>query len=90
MPKSYRLEIYMPGSADEVFVMHESAIAFPAIQKGDIVCPGEWPGLPNTALRAVSIQHVIWNRGEAETSAWITCVYTEEVSLTRELLIGNP
>lgn len=90
MQKPYRLEIYMPGSADEVFVLHESAMPFPVIQKGDIVCPGEWPGLPSTALCAVAIQHVIWKRGEAETTAWTTCVYTKEVSLTRDLLAGAP
>lgn len=81
----YSLEIYAPGSTDDVWVVFESTTAFMTISVGDLVNPGIWDGSrsPQKVLRAINVEHIIWQAGGVAKHK--VCVYTEEVDGTREL-----
>jgi hypothetical protein len=64
-PADYYLEIYHPGSRRNCWMEFTSSTPFMAINKGDIVNPGIWPGsqVPTKALRVTGVEHVIWDQG---------------------------
>jgi hypothetical protein len=81
----YMLEVYMPGSADDVWMHFTSSAPFLPINIGDLLDPGIWPGSqsPTKILRVVNLKHIIW-----ETDSHINhklLVFTEEVGETREI-----
>ena len=81
----YSLEVYEPGSADDVWVAFSSTTPFMPIQAGDILNPGLWPNSnsPMRVLRVINIEHFIWEaRGDVKHKVLI---FTEEVEGTREL-----
>ncbi|NIM05163.1 MAG: hypothetical protein GTN65_06005, partial [Armatimonadetes bacterium] len=81
----YDLEIYEPGSADDLWVAFSSDRPFASINKGDIVNPGMWPDSksPMKVLRVVNVEHGIWETDKGITHKLM--VFTEEVEGTREL-----
>jgi hypothetical protein len=81
----YHLEIYLPGSADDVWVSFQALQPFMAFSKGDILNPGLWTGskAPMRVLRILNVEHIVW-----EASGHIShkvMLFTEEVEGTREL-----
>lgn len=85
----YHVEVYEPGSADDLWVYFKTTKPLFSIHKGDIINPGMWPNskAPMKVLRVVAVEHIIW---EIENShiAHKLCVFTEEVEGTRELRKG--
>lgn len=81
----YELEIFIPGSADDVWVKFASPTPFMAIHVGDIINPGTWEGSqsPQKVLQVVGVEHLIWEvNGQVKHRL---DVYTQEVAGTREL-----
>jgi hypothetical protein len=85
----YMLEIYEPGSFDDVWVYFESTSPFGFMSAGDIINPGLWEGSksPMFVLKVVSLEHILWE-AEGQTKHKI-CVFTREVEGTRELRTRN-
>lgn len=99
---NYRLEIYAPDKTNKVLAAYESDRPFPAIQKGDVLCPEDRrdhqadrhnfapPVLaPGMGLVATGVQHNFWHREATGSLIWFTSVYTREVKLTEEVLRGE-
>lgn len=87
--KPHQLEIYEPGSADDVWVTFTADAPFMSISVGDIVNPGLWANSesPMKVLRVVNVEHIIWeHEGIAKHKL---CVFTDEVEGTRELRTGR-
>jgi hypothetical protein len=85
----YFLEVYVPGSADDVWVTFTASQPFVAISVGDILNPAFWPDnqSPMKVLRAVAVEHIFWdNEG---TTKQKVMVFTEEIDGTRELRRGE-
>lgn len=58
--KLYGLEIYKPGSADDVVAYFESDTSFGAISKGDLINPMGTEGeAGKRILRVVGIEHIV-------------------------------
>lgn len=64
----YILEIYEPGSQDDVKVEYQSPSPFMGIQKGELLAPLYADGYPDeagvvqgTALRVVEVHHLLWS-----------------------------
>jgi hypothetical protein len=87
MTAHYTLEIYEPGSTDEVCRSFEDAQPFGAISKGDILnlATGK-DGLPDLFLRVVQVEHILWDTN-GHTRHKI-CVFTEAITNTREARLG--
>ena len=98
---NYRLEIYAPDKTNKVLAAYESDRPFPAIQKGDVLCPedrSEHQGdhhylrtllAPGMGLVATGVQHNFWHRDATGSLIWFTSVYTREVKLTEKVLRGE-
>lgn len=86
------LEVYQPGSFDDVFQYLESDTPFMAISRGDIVNPGLWDGSqsPMKVLRVVNVEHIIWKNETTGGARHKVLVFTEEVEGTRELRTSHP
>lgn len=83
--KPYQLEVYEPGSADDVWLSLAGDAPFMSISVGDIVNPGIWESseAPAEVLRVVNVEHIIWeHEGVAKHKLR---VFTEEVQNTEEL-----
>jgi hypothetical protein len=85
----YLLEIYEPGSFDDVWMTFTSSQPFVAISVGDIVNPGLWPDSrsPMKVLRVVAVEHIIWE-SEGATKQKVM-LFSREVDGTRELRAGE-
>jgi len=85
----YILEIYMPGSARDVWVHFASSKPFMPICKGDILNPGLWEGSqsPMKVVRVINIEHIIIEKEEGFGHKIL--VFTEEVEGTEELRLKN-
>jgi len=85
----YILEIFLPGSADDVWMKFSSPTPFMTISPGDIINPGVWEGseAPKKVLRVVSVEHIIWEAPGSDMKHKID-IYTKEVEGTRELRLG--
>ena len=81
----YSLEIFMPSSYDDVWVVFTSPTPFMAISAGDILNPSIWEDSqsPMKVLRVVGLEHLIWEVGGSVKHK--IDVYTEEVEGTREV-----
>lgn len=88
MSANYMLEIYLPGSADDVWVSFESDAPFMAIAKGDILNPVAFPESPSPMkmCRVTSIEHILWANPDRPCHKIL--VFTEELENTRELRFG--
>ena len=75
----FSLEIYMPGSRENLWVTFSSNTPFMAIHAGDIINPNTWEGSqsPMKVLRATGIEHIIWETNGAVRHKIM--IYTEEV-----------
>lgn len=85
----YILEVYEPGSMDDVWVTFETSQPFVSISAGDIINPGLWENSqsPMKVLRAVTVEHILWEIDGATKQK--VMVFTEEVDGTRELRRGE-
>ena len=82
--KLYGLEIYEPGSADDVVAYFESDNPFGAITKGDLINPLATEGEKvKRVLRVVGVEHIIWEV-EAEGVKYKTCIFTAAEENNRE------
>ncbi len=81
----YILEVYQPGSADDVWITFSSFTPFMPINRGDILNPGVWPesSSPMKVLRVINVEHIIWEAKEQIKHKVL--IFTEEVDGTREL-----
>jgi hypothetical protein len=75
----YTLEIFTPGSLDDVWVTFSSPTPFMTISVGDIINPSVWEDSrsPMKVMRVVDVEHIIWETsGNAKHKIEI---YTKEV-----------
>lgn len=65
MHQKYALEIYQPGSIQDVLVVFESDTPFLSISAGDLLNQRAWPdgGHEGKILRVVGLEHFIWEVG---------------------------
>jgi len=58
----YIIEVYKPGSADDLWVSFTSSTPFLPMNTGDLLNPGLWLGSqsPMKILRVVNLEHIIW------------------------------
>lgn len=83
MTAQYMLEIYDPGSADDVVRYLESDRPIEGIAVGDLInALGHEQGENDLLVRVASIEHIFW-KFENELRHKI-CVFTEAVDNTRE------
>ena len=84
----YFLEIYEPGSAEDVLKTFESNIPFLGIARGDYFSPS-WilTDARTGLLRVVNIEHIIWEVGDRVKHK--ICVFTEDVENTKEIRLRN-
>ena len=85
----YMLEIYEPGSADDVWAYFESTAPFGSISVGDTVNPGLWEGSKSSNV----CPERGWPRTHYSLGSWgrhqtQICVLTREVEGTRDLRTG--
>lgn len=83
----YRLEIYHPGSADDLCANYHSESPFVTVSPGDLISPGDWGKQEGQCLRVVAVQHVF--SSEHDPATCTTNIYTEAVELSRELVLGK-
>lgn len=86
----YHLEIFMPDSIDDLYASFSADTPFMTVQAGDLLNQVGWDGkgIPGTTiLRAVNIEHIIWEgkRGVKHK----VCVYTEYVEDTRKIRLAR-
>lgn len=83
MEKPYSLEIYEPGSADDVAGYVESDLPFGSIQRGDLISIMFTAAEPQEdVLAVVGIEHILWSAdGRAKHKI---CVFTERRQNNRE------
>jgi hypothetical protein len=82
------LEIYGPGSADDVIRHLESDHPITGIAAGNLInALGHEEGETDVLVRVVSIEHIFW-RFQNELRHKI-CVFTEAVENTREARTGD-
>ncbi|MBI5798382.1 MAG: hypothetical protein HZB10_00430 [Candidatus Yonathbacteria bacterium] len=80
----YHLEVYEPGSAEDVLTIFKSINPFMAIKPGDLLGPYVWGAYPpGAALRIINVEHGVWEVGGKITHKIL--VFTEEVEGTPEL-----
>jgi hypothetical protein len=78
--KPYCLEIYEPGSADDVLQQIEADIPFASVSAGDLLRPLNAPGSP--LLRIVHVEHIVWETdGKARHKI---CLFTEDAPDARQ------
>jgi hypothetical protein len=85
MTGRYALEIYEPGSADDVAASFESDTPFQAIQRGDLIRPMMVPGEPpiTDIFRVECVEHFVWNIGNVTKHK--ICVFTSRHPNAREI-----
>lgn len=83
----YVLEIYEPMRVDELWMRFESPSPFMAIQAGQVINPGLWPGskAPQKMLRVLHVEHTIFEIENRITHQ--TMVFTEEIDCIRDLQV---
>ena len=69
----YHLEIYEPGSCDDVWVYFKTSKPLFSISRGDIINPGMWPHsqAPMKVLRVVAVEHIIWEIEDSHIGAYL-------------------
>lgn len=90
MKTKYILEIFEPGSDEEILTRadhsgrFESETPFASISKGDLI---GWPSQgPTDVLRATLVEHWIYQRSDGIVHK--TGIYTEQLENTNELRRG--
>jgi hypothetical protein len=77
----YMLEIYLPGSAEDVIATFESHQPFIVIAEGDLINPrlfdAGYDQVAGKLLRVVRLEHMIW-KGEDSLKHKV-CVMTEAI-----------
>ena len=85
----YMLEIYEPGSVENVWVYFKTSSPFGAISIGDLINPNLWEGSqsPMRILRVVNVEHIIWEVNS--TVKHKVMVFTEEIEGSEEARLGR-
>lgn len=74
----YHLEIYEPGSIDDVARVFLSPAPFMTFSEGDLINSAFFPDEnPGHRLRVVKVEHIVWDSDDH--NAHKLCVYTEEI-----------
>jgi hypothetical protein len=81
MIKQYALEIYEPGSAEDVAMSLESDTAFGALARGNLLHVLS-DGATDFFARVVGIEHIVWQI--AGLPKHKICVFTERAENSRE------
>jgi hypothetical protein len=85
MPSEYIVEIYAPGSWENVWAVFQSEHPFMTMMPGELLNtavfePSNWAQYK--IARIVNVEHILWNyKGKPKHKI---LVYTEEVDDTRE------
>jgi len=69
---SYMLEVYEPGSINDVISSYSAETPFPTISKGDIL---DFIKMDGTRVRATEIIHLVWENDNR--LSFKTMIYTE-------------
>ena len=80
----YHVEIYEPGSSDDLIVLFQSSTPFLAISPGDLINQRVWETDIefHMTLQVTSVEHILW---EVDTHiGHKLCVYTRKVDDTAE------
>jgi hypothetical protein len=77
MTAKYTLEVYEPGSADDVLMVLESETPFGAIAKGDFFNPLTETTKPSDLFRVRDLEHIVWNTGQ--NARHKICVYIDRI-----------
>ena len=90
--RRYILEVYEPGSVQDVAGVFESDEPFVAIQVGDLINDRVWDTAPGTStvLRVTAVEHVLWKNRTGGDVEQKLCIYTERVADTEELRVRRP
>ncbi|MDD5738687.1 MAG: hypothetical protein PHY72_02030 [Candidatus Pacebacteria bacterium] len=85
------MEVYVPGSADDVWVTFETSEPILGISKGDILNPGIWENTqsPMKVLKVVNLEHLIWDVKAENCVKHKLMIFTKEVEGTRKLRIDE-
>jgi hypothetical protein len=79
MNAKYAIEIYYPGSTENVWVSYYSDSPFLAISKGDMINPAHFADASAEAmLRVTSVEHIVWSEPDQQPKHKI-CIYTEDI-----------
>lgn len=86
--KNYQLEIYQPGSVEDVAAYVESDKPFLTVSKGDLLNPVDSAAEANSdgILRVVGMEHILWKSG-ADVRHKL-CVFTENVENTARVRLS--
>jgi hypothetical protein len=75
----YHLEVYLPGSARDVWMKYDSDTPFMAFHHGDIINSSIWPGSEmGKVLRVVGVEHIVWESISGLIKHKV-CIYIEEI-----------
>lgn len=77
MATKYTLEVYEPGSADDVLMALESDTPFGAISKGDLFHPFTDSMKPSDLFRVRHVEHIVWDAGQGARHK--VCVYIDQI-----------
>ncbi len=83
MAKPYRLNVFEPGSDEDMCITFQSEVPFGAIARGDVLSRAAWPEPAfsgEEALRVVQVEHDL--REHAGEPLHTVNVYTEAVPNT--------
>jgi hypothetical protein len=85
----FTLEIYEPGSADDIWIVFESSTPFMSINRGDILNPAFFSNSqsPMKVLRVINVEHILWEVDGNVMQKIL--IFTEEVEGTRELRLNR-
>jgi len=88
MKMEYMLEIYEPGSVEDLWVHFKTSSPFMAINVGDLINPGIWEGSqsPMKILRVVNLEHIIWEINSVVKHKLM--VFTEEIEGSAKARLG--
>ena len=90
MTANYMLEIYQPGSADEVLQSIESDRPFMAMSAGDLMHPfGAADATTSSVLMITRLEHIVQPGLEGGAARHKICVFTRRVDELNEARKGG-
>lgn len=84
--KNYIIEIYQPGSSDDVVQTFESDHPFVGLNKGDIINPAFFSSYdrnPDNVLRIKTVEHIFWQHEGQDKPKQKLLIFTEEIPNNR-------
>ncbi len=83
------LEVYEPGSMDNVWVYFKSDGPFLSINSGDLLNPNLWENSqsPMKILKVINLEHIIWEKDNIVKHKLM--VFTEEIDGTIEARLSR-